>query len=133
MREERGERSCYMRQETQLAILGTARAHIYTTIQGCTTITTSSWSIQPSAVHDVIKTYISSTDTSYVLTDANTIMIHTAKQSSNTSSLHQTILMKPNNITSILPTCPTLTAVGNHDTTSSVAMSKGRAMTLPIC
>jgi hypothetical protein len=39
---ERSGEFLYMRQETQLAVLRTARAPIYTTIQGCTTITTSS-------------------------------------------------------------------------------------------
>ena len=40
--EGNGGRFLYMRQETQLAVLGTARAPIYTTTEGCTTITTSS-------------------------------------------------------------------------------------------
>ena len=40
--ERSGGRSCIERQETQLAVLGTAGAPIYTTTEGCTTITNNS-------------------------------------------------------------------------------------------
>jgi hypothetical protein len=39
---ESGGSSCIERQETQLAVLGTARTPLYTIQEGCTTITTSS-------------------------------------------------------------------------------------------